>query len=266
MISINNVEVVVKRFPDGTQNIHIDKSILSFDQNRRNIVTWNYESDEEMATLLYVTEWLGEFKDILYMPYIPNARMDRVKNDDEVFTLKYFCKFINLLEYRQVLVLDPHSDVSVALLNNATSILPDYFISKTIGKIKDDNLVIFYPDNGASKRYSGMVEKPYCYGIKNRDWRTGNILGLDVITNGIDLKDKNVLIIDDICSKGGTFYHSALKLKECGVNKIYLYITHCENTIINGELLKNNGLIEKVFTTDSIYSLDEEKVEVLEND
>lgn len=266
MISINNVEVVVKRFPDGTQNIHIDKSILSFDQNRRNIVTWNYESDEEMTTLLYVTEWLGEFKDILYMPYIPNARMDRVKNDDEVFTLKSFCKFINLLEYRQVLVLDPHSDVSVALLNNVTSILPDYFINKTIDKIKDDNLVIFYPDNGASKRYSGMVEKPYCYGIKNRDWRTGNILGLDVITNGIDLKDKSVLIIDDICSKGGTFYHSALKLKECGVNKIYLYITHCENTIINGELLKNNGLIEKVFTTDSIYSLDEEKVEVLEND
>lgn len=160
MIKINNIEIVVKKFPDGTQNIHIDRNVLNLDQNKRNIVTWNYEGDEEMATLLYVTEWLGGFKDILYMPYIPNARMDRVKNDDEVFTLKYFCKFINSLEYEQVLILDPHSDVSVALLNNATCILPDYFISKAIDRIEDDDLVIFYPDNGASKRYSGMVEKP----------------------------------------------------------------------------------------------------------
>lgn len=40
-------------------------------------------------------------------------------------------------------------------------------------------------------------------------------------------------------------------------------MTHCENTIKEGELLKDNGLIKKIFTTDSIYSLDEEKVEVV---
>lgn len=41
MIKINNIEVVVKKFPDGTQNIYIDKSVLNIDQNKRNIVTWN---------------------------------------------------------------------------------------------------------------------------------------------------------------------------------------------------------------------------------
>lgn len=266
MIRINNIEVAVDKFPDGTQNIHIDSATMKQNGKFRNIVTWNYESDEEMATLLYVSDYLGDFKDILYMPYIPNARMDRVKNDDEVFTLKSFCKFINSLMYKQVLVLDPHSDVSIALLNNVTCVMPDYFIENAINKIGNDDLVIFYPDNGAAKRYSGLVEKPYCYGVKNRDWRTGKILGLDVITNEIDIKGKDILIVDDICSRGGTFYHSALKLKECGANKIYLYITHCENTIADGELLKDNGLIEKVFTTDSIYKLNEKKVEVLQND
>lgn len=263
MIKINDTEVVVNKFPDGTQNIRIDKNVRNLGGTYQ-IVKWYYKDDSEMATLLYVTSWLGNTKKVLYLPYIPNARMDRVKNGDEIFTLKSFCKFINLLGYDRVYVLDPHSDVSTALLDKVTSIFPSVYIEKAISKVRDDNLVIFYPDNGAAKRYGSVINRPYCYGVKNRDWRTGEILGLDVITNGIDLKGKNILIIDDICSKGGTFYHSALKLKECGVNNIYLYVTHCENTIAKGELLKNNGLIEKVFTTDSIYSLNEKKVEVLE--
>ena len=62
----------------------------------------------------------------------------------------------------------------------------------------------------------------------------------------------NVIIIDDISSRGGTFYHSAKKLKELGANKIYLYITHCEKTILEGEIF-SSGLIEKVYTTNSIF-------------
>ena len=72
-------------------------------------------------------------------------------------------------------------------------------------------------------------------------------------------------IVDDICSKGGTFYHSALKLKEFGATNIYLYVTHCENSIYDGELLKNNGLIEKIYTTDSILTNTESpKIELVE--
>lgn len=79
------------------------------------------------------------------------------------------------------------------------------------------------------------------------------------------IKDRDVLIIDDICSKGGTFYHSAKKLKELGANKIYLYVSHCENTIYSGELLKDNGLIEKIFTTDSILTdFTSPKIELVE--
>ena len=84
---------------------------------------------------------------------------------------------------------------------------------------------------------------------------------MDVISQE-DIKGKNILIVDDICSRGGTFYHSAKKLKELGANKIYLYISHCENTILEGDLL-TSGLIEKVFTTNSIFTKKHEKIEVL---
>lgn len=67
------------------------------------------------------------------------------------------------------------------------------------------------------------------------------------------ISGNNILIIDDISSRGGTFYHSAKKLKELGANKIYLYVSHCEETILDGEVF-TSGLIEKVFTTDSIFT------------
>jgi ribose-phosphate pyrophosphokinase len=61
---------------------------------------------------------------------------------------------------------------------------------------------------------------------------------------------------------GGTFYHSAKKLKELGAAKIYLYISHCESSILKGEVL-TSGLIEKVYTTDSIFTQKHEKIEVI---
>lgn len=138
-------------------------------------------------------------------------------------------------------------------------------LEDTVKKIASNNLMMFYPDAGAMKRYSSAVHLPYAFGIKNRDWETGEIKGLDLSGEIDQLPGKDILIVDDICSRGGTFYYSAKKLKEAGVGKIYLYITHCENTIYEGELLKNNGLIEKIYTTDTILTnLESPKIELVE--
>lgn len=89
------------------------------DKDKQKAIVWNYESDAEMVVLYYITKHLKNagFIVSLYMPYIPNARMDRVKNNDEIFTLKYFAEFINSLEFEAVYVRDPHSNVSCALIN-----------------------------------------------------------------------------------------------------------------------------------------------------
>lgn len=107
-----------------------------------------------------------------------------------------------------------------------------------------------------------MIDKKYAFGIKKRDWETGQINGLDVSGRAELIKDSNVLIVDDICSRGGTFYHSAKKLKELGAAKIYLYVTHCEPTVFEGEVL-TSGLIERVFTTDSIFKSDHKNITVI---
>lgn len=146
------------------------------------------------------------------MPYIPHARMDRVQELEDVFTLKYFCQVINGLHFDKVIVRDAHSNVALALLDRVIDLTP-------IGEIKEaiklfehyekETPVLFFPDEGAMKRYSTpAINLPYAFGIKKRDWSTGKILGLQLM-NGELVKDKGVLIVDDICSRGGTFYHAA---------------------------------------------------------
>ena len=221
-----------------------------------------------MAALFFLTRHIQAHggKNIdLVMPYIPNARQDRVKTDEDVFTLKYFAELINGLRFRSVTVLDPHSTVSKALIDRIIIRTPKRYVEKVLERIGTDNLLLFYPDKGAMKRYSGLVQLPYAFGIKKRDWATGKIKGLDVAGETDAIAGSRILIVDDICSKGGTFVHSAEKLKALGAGEIYLYVSHCEDTILRGRVL-TDGLIDKVFTTDSIFTEQHERIEVLPND
>lgn len=262
MIKLNGEIVNINHFPDGTLLL---KEESNWSGGGAHNIEWYFENDEELVALIFLTKHLRSCDNIrkinLSLPYIPNARQDRVKTTEDVFTLKYFTDIINYLNFNQVQVLDPHSYVSEALINNVVPCTPKVYIGKAIWNCNPD--LLFFPDEGAMKRYSSMATIEYAFGIKKRDWATGKIEGLDVAGSTDKIKDSRILIVDDICSRGGTFYHSAKKLKELGAKEIYLYITHCENTILEGELL-TSGLIEKVYTTNSIFTKEHEKIEVFE--
>lgn len=260
MIKVNEQIVEQNHFPDGTLLMKYKAEI-----GKIGTITWQYESDAELFTLYSLKKHLDNvlpgWNTYLYLPYIPNARQDRVKSDEDIFTLKYFAEIINSLKFEKVYVLDPHSSVSEALIDNIAIQPPREYIKTAIQNCNPD--MLFFPDEGAMKRYSSMANKKYAFGIKRRDWATGKIEGLDVAGCTDKIEGSRILIVDDICSRGGTFYHSAKKLKELGAKEIYLYITHCENTIFEGELL-TSGLIEKVYTTNSIFTKEHEKIEVFE--
>ena len=236
-------------FPDGTLHINMPPNYFDYDT-----IVWDYENDAELFTLICVK---GHFEDLpvmLDMPYIPHARMDRVQKLEDVFTLKYFCKVINDLHFDKVIVRDAHSNVSLALLDRVMDLDPIGEIKETIDRVsyyEKEEPILFFPDEGAMKRYSNDLNLPYAFGIKKRDWSTGKILGLQLM-NGELVKDKTVLIVDDICSRGGTFYHAANALKEAGAKNIYLYITHAEHTMVEGDMY-NQDVVKKIFTTDSIF-------------
>lgn len=255
MIKIDNIIIDQNHFPDGTL-------LTKFPYNGDDCINikWNYENDAELFTLICARRHYASQKAILTMPYIPHARMDRVKSHEDVFTLKYFCEVINSLNFEAVLVLDPHSNVAPALLNNVGFIPVDSHINNVLRDF-DSNLALFYPDEGAMKRYAHTFVMPFAFGMKRREWETGKILGLDILQSE-NIVGKDVLIIDDICSRGGTFYHSAKALLEAGAASVSLYITHCENTILEGEIF-TSGLIRQVYTTDSLVHCDELKEKLI---
>ena len=276
MIKINGNVIDIGSFPDGSILI---KELGPIGSSAT--IKWRFENDREFLALMYLVKHYrahGVDNVHLDMPYIPNARQDRVKSSSDLFTLKYFAELLNALKFDRVTVLDPHSSVSEALIDNLRVESAKRYIHDVLDKLpirmwevdspssferlKKFSLTMFYPDEGAMKRYAGMVNLPYAFGIKKRNWETGVIEGLDVAGAVDQIVGRDILIVDDICSRGGTFYHSAKKLKELGAKDIYLYVSHCENTILEGDLLKGD-LIKKVFTTDSIFTKSHEKVEVL---
>ena len=267
MIKVNNEVIQLNKFPDKSFLIKFKPNRYWGEINNTLTISWFFENNEELFALISITKHIKKFgfKVKLFMPYCVNARQDRVKSDEDIFTLKYFADVINWLEFDSVTILDPHSYVSEALINNLKIInakrLIDEVITCHIGLHR--NVSVFYPDAGACKRYTDLkLNIPFTYGEKSRDWETGEIKGLNVCGDSNLIKGRDILIVDDICSRGGTFYHSAKKLKELGANKIYLYVSHCENTILDGDLL-TSGLIEKVFTTNSIFTKEHEKIEVI---
>lgn len=267
MIEFGENVIKYGHYPDGTLNIKLTQddinSLISYSR-----IGWYYDSEEELIVLIYLLNALHS-KNItgvgLDMPYVPNARMDRCENVNDVFTLKYFVNIINSLGFNFVRTLDTHSTVTEALINNISNESPASYIQFVMGRIvpfTDKELTIFYPDVGSMKRYSKMIKAPCAFGNKVRDWETGKIQNLEVVGDQKLIKDHDILIIDDICSRGGTFYYAAQKLKELGAKDIYLWVSHCENTILDGELI-NSGLLKKIYTTDSIYTAKHDLIEVV---
>lgn len=264
MIFVNDEPYSASAFPDGTP-------LLRFNVNDCGVgffnIRWLYDNDAECMTLWHLVHHIRSKINMAYvsldLPYIPNARMDRVKSLDEVFTLKWFAEFLNALHFDSVWVLDPHSNVSTALINNVRTVTPEKYVRQALTEIPaSDGLVFCYPDEGAAKRYSELFEREYVFGIKHRDWRTGKIERLE-LTTPEKVRGRDVLIIDDICSRGGTFTFTAKALKEAGANHIYLFVTHCENTIFQGSVL-TDGLIDRVFTTNSIFRGTHDNITVFE--
>ena len=231
MIKLDGTIINQEHFPDNSLRIEpinntgfAELAFFGIESSKKRL-TWHYENDAELFTIICLRKHFANNEMILEMPYCPHARMDRVKNNNEFFTLKHFADIINSLGFYEVKIYDPHSNVCAALINNVRIIPPYNEVQKALKEINSTNLVAFYPDEGAMKRGTDYLTGAYAFGIKKRDWNTGKILGLELMNKEV-VSERDVLIIDDICSRGGTFLHSAKALKEAGARNIYLYVTH----------------------------------------
>lgn len=173
---------------------------------------------------------LGNKNTKLTLPYVPQARADRVFSKGMPLPIKVFCGILNSFNFKSVTIFDPHSDVTSALINNVVVIKQEELLANKLPEIKKymKDFILCAPDLGATKKIFDCVQllghEDYVQAIKIRDVTTGNIVKCDVI--GDNFVGKDILIVDDLSDAAGSFIHLAKLLKLRGAGRVGLYITH----------------------------------------
>lgn len=246
----STVKITVSTYPDTQVNVIIDDQIdLKSDWH----ITSRFSTYSDLMTILAVNQVLrdSKVKSVnLLCPYIMGARSDSKFKPRQSFDLKIISQLLNSAKFDRVYILDPHSAVTPALIENSEVISAhDGFISWI------NNPTVFWegktlisPDAGSFKKVLGiskLLNVPLISASKARIGDSietvfeGNVNGLDCV------------IIDDICDGGRTFEQLSLKLKLAGAKTVTLCVTH--GIFSKGLTLEH---IDQIYTTNSYREFD----------
>jgi len=253
----------ISRFPDGQQSLRLIEdgyntfnSLRDSDSAHGIIIESRLNTFSDLEIIICATQALKEVgvKNIeLYIPYCIGARSDRKFVEGGINYVKtVIAPIINSQGYSKVTILDPHSDVLEACINNfekednidlVSFALVDYFLSKgfeTWSAENFENVRFISPDAGALKKVFHVAEavkyrNEVIIASKHRNLETGKIDYTNVPMSVHDA-DKDVFIIDDICDGGRTFIEIAKAVDEVrklsssvkreNYGKNYLIVTH----------------------------------------
>ncbi len=249
MIFVDDQPINVTHFPDGTSQVwKLPETMLT---PKRVIVRWDFESEGELIHLAQLKDLLdsNEVMATLHMPYLPYARQDKVVENDKTFALHTFAKLINTMHFDQVEAYDPHSEVARDVIRHFKPWLPIHEIQAAFDElytIGSEKPLVCYPDGGAVRKYGPMMALSFVYGVKERNQETGVIGDYRLEVGSHPIEGRDILIVDDICDRGGTFTRLAKLLKDGGAKDIHLYVSHGLFTA-GTQILRDAG-INRIFT------------------
>jgi ribose-phosphate pyrophosphokinase len=253
------------RFHGGESHIKLERVNLLWSVDKIIITQRIKNSDDLMLILLAkdAFERAGIKKFELVIPYVPYARQDRQCAPGESFSLKVFAEIINAQNFEKVTVLDAHSDVAPALLNNSVNISNKKYVNKAVDSINsqfpDEKPILISPDAGSNKKCNALMSDAFDSLVKCdkiRDLDTGKLSGFQVFAD--DLQGKPCLIVDDICDGGGTFMGVAEELKKKNAGPIFLFVTH---GIFSKGLSGLAQVFTGIYTTNSFSTIDSNEAE-----
>ena len=187
----------------------------------------------------------------LVLPYIPYAQQDRVCDKGEAFSAKVFASLLNSLNFDRVVVADPHSGISCALINNVIVVSRFELIDKHQELRTNLNTgLLVAVDSGANKATADLAKyfnhSEFIRADKLRNLATGEILESVIYSDKVPSR---VVMVDDLSINGWTFINLAKTLKNKGAKTIVLYVTH----LVAPSGVKNlyRGGIDEVYCTNS---------------
>jgi ribose-phosphate pyrophosphokinase len=256
----SDIKYKISSFPDGQQTVDLTDTIKQYNDPIR--LKSRLNSFKDLELIICATQAIRNQipnKEInLYVPYFLGSRSDRKFQDGGINYLKQvICPIINSQNYNSVTVMDPHSDVLEACLNNYKKENNFNLVKFALSNIdnKDgaqDRICLVSPDAGAYKKIFDVAK---FYGISNiitatkvRDMKTGNILHTEIPV--LDQHNNlTYIIVDDICDGGRTFVELAKVIKNGRPTaKVYLVVTH---GIFSAGFKTLNEYIDGIYCTNS---------------
>ena len=241
------IEATYKRFPDDEFYVRILEDIKDEDV----LIVQTTFPDTKIIELLLIQDAVieaGAKNVIVAIPYFGYSRQDKKFENGEPISARAIAQLISM-KTNYVITVDPHKE---HLLDFFT--IPAYSCSAVdeIAKyLKDFNIdFVLAPDKGAKKRaehVAKIIDCEYDYMEKTRiDGTT-----IKIKPKNLDAKNRNVAIIDDIISTGGTMAKSIKELKKQGAKQVSVACTH--GLFVGGakEKLITSGC-DNIISTDTI--------------
>ena len=185
------------------------------------------------------------------LPYYGYGRQDRKDRPRVPITAKLVANLITTAGANRVLTLDLHAgqiqgffDIPLDHLY-AVNAFVDHFERRNIR-----DLVIVSPDVGGIKMARAYAKK-FGADLAIVDKRRMDDKNTEVVNILGEVKDKNVLLVDDIVATGGSLCEAAEAVKRSGAKKIFAAVTHA---VLSGPAVERIGRapIDEVCVTNSI--------------
>ena len=261
-LGIESFDTEFKTFPDGENYLRINIEDENEIKGKEVIIvqsTGPSSNENQNARLLELFMIIDSVKRmrakkiIIIIPYLAYARQDKIFRPGESQFANLIIRMIDSMGIDELYIVDIHApevlkETFCKTINiDSMKPLAEYIKSKGA---KD--IVVVAPDKGAIERSKVFAknfgkETPVDCFEKKRDVKTGEI----TMEGKLSLKDKDVVISDDIIATGGTMA-TAIKLsKESGANKVYAVATHAL-LLQNAKYRILNAGADEIIGTDSI--------------
>ena len=249
ILKVPFAKTVSKRFPDNEFYFRILDDV----SNDHVIIVQTTYPDPSIIELFIIQNAVKEAKAkkvTVIIPYFGYARQDTKFQEGEPISAKAMARIIGL-NSDNVITIDPHKEHILDFFSisaHSCSAIPE--IAKFLKKKKID--MILAPDKGAlvrAKNASEIIGCVYDYLEKTRiDGKT-----IEIKPKKLDVDNKNIAIIDDIISTGGTMAKSIQQLKNNNAKKVIVACTH--GLFAEGAIDKlNSAGANEIIATDTIKS------------
>lgn len=282
------------QFNDTSSNIRIklneqneleNKKVCIIASNCRKLGKPINESTMEIFLAIDAAKQAGAKEINLYIPYLGNARQDKVSQSGEPLAAQLTMKLLEAAGASRITVLDIHNEAVFSALSKKASGTNKFAMKEFANRFKEmrasgislDNLVVVAPDKGAIERATLFLNAMRTVGFtniacahfdKSRDSSMkGEVLSMElqevtlsdeVRLTGKEaneyLKGKTAIVIDDLADTCGTLLKAISEniVKKYGAKESYAAITH---GVLSGNALEKIARtveLKKMLITDSI--------------